>query len=57
MKFKKELARYKLSKGTIRFPLDEPVPVKLIERLARFRAREIMDREKAKIPSKKTTAR
>ncbi len=35
-----ELSRYGTSKGTIRFPLAEPVPEDLIERLARFRAEE-----------------
>ena len=30
--FKDALTRYTISKGTIRFPLSEPVPVKLIER-------------------------
>ena len=29
------------NKGTVRFPLDEPVPVKLIHTIARFRAREV----------------
>ena len=38
--FGDELAPYKLSKGTIRFPLSEPVPAGLIERIAKFRARE-----------------
>jgi uncharacterized protein YdhG (YjbR/CyaY superfamily) len=37
--FKTELARYEVSKGTIRFPLDEPVPVRLIERIAKYRAK------------------
>jgi uncharacterized protein YdhG (YjbR/CyaY superfamily) len=37
-----------LSKGTIRFPLSELVPVKLIERIAKFRAKEVAEREKAK---------
>jgi uncharacterized protein YdhG (YjbR/CyaY superfamily) len=46
--FKDELARYEVSKGTIRFPLSEPVPVKLIGRIAKFRAKEVSDREKAK---------
>jgi uncharacterized protein YdhG (YjbR/CyaY superfamily) len=46
--FKDELAGYKINKGTIRFPLSEPVPVKLIERIAKFRAREIAEREKSK---------
>jgi uncharacterized protein YdhG (YjbR/CyaY superfamily) len=35
-----ELSRYELSKGTIRMPLEGPVPVRLIARIARFRARE-----------------
>lgn len=39
--FKDELARYKLSKGTIRFPLSEPVPAELIGRIVRFRAKEL----------------
>ncbi len=38
--FRDDLAPYKISKGTIRFPLSEPVPVKLIERIAKFRAKE-----------------
>jgi uncharacterized protein YdhG (YjbR/CyaY superfamily) len=35
-----ELAAYKISKGTIRFPLSAPIPVKLIERIAKLRAQE-----------------
>ena len=46
--FKDQLAPYELSKGTIRFPLSEPVPVKLIEGIAKFRAKEVAVREKAK---------
>src|ERR1700677_2736184 len=42
--FKDQLASYKVSKGTIRFPFSEPVPVKLIERIARFRAEEAVQR-------------
>jgi uncharacterized protein YdhG (YjbR/CyaY superfamily) len=45
--FKDELSRYEVNKSTIRFPLAEPVPVKLIEGIARFRAREITERTKA----------
>jgi uncharacterized protein YdhG (YjbR/CyaY superfamily) len=45
--FKDELARYEVIKGTIRFQLSEPVPVKLIERIAKFRAKEVAGREKA----------
>ncbi len=39
--FKDDLAPFKVLKGTIRFPLSRPVPVKLIERIAKFRAREV----------------
>jgi uncharacterized protein YdhG (YjbR/CyaY superfamily) len=39
--FRDDLASYTVSKGTIRFPLSEPVPVKLIERIARYRAKEV----------------
>ena len=45
--FRKELAGYEISKGTIRFPLSEPVPVKLIERLAKYRAKVAADLTKA----------
>jgi uncharacterized protein YdhG (YjbR/CyaY superfamily) len=38
--FKDELADYEVGKGTIRFPLNVPVPVKLIEGIARFRAKQ-----------------
>jgi uncharacterized protein YdhG (YjbR/CyaY superfamily) len=45
--FKEQLASYKVSKGTIRFPLSVPVPVKLIERIAKFRAKEALRREES----------
>jgi uncharacterized protein YdhG (YjbR/CyaY superfamily) len=38
--FPRELSRYKMSKGTARFPLAEGVPEKLIERIAKFRAED-----------------
>ena len=46
--FKDELAPYEVSKGTIRFPISEPVPVELIEGIAKVRAKEVAAREKAK---------
>jgi uncharacterized protein YdhG (YjbR/CyaY superfamily) len=39
--FAKELAPYERRKGTLKFPLSEPVPVRLIERIAKFRARQL----------------
>jgi uncharacterized protein YdhG (YjbR/CyaY superfamily) len=46
--FERELAPYERSKGTIRMPLSEPVPVNLIERIARFRAEQLTAREHKK---------
>ena len=51
--FKDELAPYEVNKGTIRFPLSQPVPVKLIGRIAKFRAKEVAEREKAKAATPK----
>ena len=51
--FKDEIAPYLVKKATLRFPLAQPVPVKLIGRIAKFRAKEVAEREKAKVaPSK-----
>jgi uncharacterized protein YdhG (YjbR/CyaY superfamily) len=41
------VAGYAMSKGTIRFPLDERVPVRLIARIAKFRAGEAKARAAA----------
>jgi uncharacterized protein YdhG (YjbR/CyaY superfamily) len=38
--FKQELSRYQGAKGSVQFPLDEPLPLKLIARIVRFRAQE-----------------
>jgi uncharacterized protein YdhG (YjbR/CyaY superfamily) len=51
--FPGELERYRVSKGTLRFPLSEPVPVKLIGRIAKFRAEELATRKPAKAAAKK----
>lgn len=46
--FKTELGRYQVSKNTIRFRLSERAPVNLIKRIAKFRATEAAERDKAK---------
>jgi uncharacterized protein YdhG (YjbR/CyaY superfamily) len=53
--FKDELTAFEVKKGTIRFPLFQPVPVKLIGRIAKFRAKEVAEREKAKAAAPKRT--
>jgi uncharacterized protein YdhG (YjbR/CyaY superfamily) len=44
--FKKELMPYKLSKGTVQFPLGRPLPLDLIRRIVRYRIKESSAREK-----------
>jgi len=52
--FKKELAFCEISKGAIRFPLSQPVPVKLIAKIAKLRAAEVNEKKtKAAASSKK----
>jgi uncharacterized protein YdhG (YjbR/CyaY superfamily) len=46
--FKKELAAYEGGKGTVRLPLDKPIPFALISRIVKFRVKESLERAKAK---------
>jgi uncharacterized protein YdhG (YjbR/CyaY superfamily) len=48
VKFKKELSPYEQSKGTIRFPLDKPIPLDLIGRIAKSRVQDNLTKAKAK---------
>lgn len=38
--FKEELKNYKGGKGTVQFPIDQPLPADLIKRIAQFRLKE-----------------
>jgi uncharacterized protein YdhG (YjbR/CyaY superfamily) len=38
--FKDELSRYHIGKGSVQFPLDQPVPFRLIRRIVAFRVKE-----------------
>ena len=51
--FKNELASHEVDKSTVRFPLSQPVPVKLIARIAKFRVKEATERKRAKPPAAK----
>jgi uncharacterized protein YdhG (YjbR/CyaY superfamily) len=44
--FRKELSRYELSKGTVRFPIDEPVPLGIVKKIVKFRVKENESRKK-----------
>lgn len=39
-KFKHELSKYKNAKGSIQFPIDEDLPVELIQKIVRYRVQE-----------------
>jgi uncharacterized protein YdhG (YjbR/CyaY superfamily) len=43
--FKKELRPYKQGKGSVQFPLDEPIPYDLVRRIVLFRVRETMEKK------------
>ena len=38
--FKKELSPFKQSKGTVRFPLDKPIPLELVKKIVEFRVQD-----------------
>ena len=44
--FKDELSEYKLSKGTIRFPLDKPIPFDLVKKIVKYRVQENLSNNK-----------
>jgi uncharacterized protein YdhG (YjbR/CyaY superfamily) len=46
--FKKELSKYEGSKGTVQFPLDEPLPLSLVSKMVKFRVAQNMEKAAAK---------
>jgi uncharacterized protein YdhG (YjbR/CyaY superfamily) len=38
--FEQELSKYKQGKGSVQFPIDEPLPLELIARIVKFRVQE-----------------
>ena len=47
-KFQRELSAYKGAKGSVQFPLDQPIPFALISKVVKFRAKENLERAKAR---------
>jgi uncharacterized protein YdhG (YjbR/CyaY superfamily) len=50
--FKKEIAKYEQSKGTVRFPIDKPIPSTLVSRMVKFRVKENLEKASLKLKSK-----
>jgi uncharacterized protein YdhG (YjbR/CyaY superfamily) len=51
--FKKELSGYKGAKGSVQFPINEPLPLPLIRRIVEYRVKENMERKQKKKSSGK----
>lgn len=52
-KFKKELSAYEGAKGSVKFPLNKPIPYALITKIVQFRVKEVT----AQTAPKKKTAK
>lgn len=46
--FQAELAAYDSAKGSVQFPFDKPLPVRLIAAIVKFRVKENLERAQAK---------
>jgi len=51
--FIKETSKYASTKGAIQFPLDEPLPLKLVGKIVKFRVRENLKRAEIKSGKRK----
>lgn len=52
--FKKELSAYKTAKGSVQFPIDQPLPLALIRRIVEYRVKENLQRKPKKTSGNKT---
>lgn len=46
--FADELSPYKVSKGAIQFPKDQPLPLDLVRRIVEFRVQQTLEKHKAR---------
>ncbi len=51
--FKKELSAYEGAKGSVQFPIDKPLPLRLITKIVKFRVKENLGRAERKVKSRK----
>ncbi len=52
--FKDELSIYEGAKGSVQFPIDKPLPLKLITKIVKFRVAENLKKAEAKSGKSKT---
>jgi uncharacterized protein YdhG (YjbR/CyaY superfamily) len=43
--FREELFDYEVSKGTIRFPLDKPIPFDLVRKIVKYRVKKNLEKK------------
>lgn len=46
LSFKKDIQKFKSSKGTIQFPLDKPLPLALVVRIVKYRVQQNLQKKK-----------
>ena len=51
--FKKELSAYEGAKGSVQFPIDKPLPLRLITKIVKFRVKENLERAERKVKNRK----
>ena len=47
--FREKLKPYETSKGAVKFPLNEPIPVKLVTAMVKWKLKENLAKEKARV--------
>ena len=50
--FNRQVAQYADGKGTVKFPLDKPLPLKLISQVVKYRMMDNLGYEKSKVKKK-----
>jgi len=51
--FAAEFSKYETSKGTVRFPIEQPIPNALIEKVVQYRVQQNLAKAEAKLRQKK----
>lgn len=46
--FEKELSMYEVAKGSVKFPIDRPIPFDLVREIVGYRVKETLEKENRK---------